>query len=93
MLNRNDPAYFETAYLIFYDVAWSTMCAEACLCLAKMTGCISHDESSALIKEGLKCLEVSAETLENEDGSVVNSLAHSYYSKILSELENLSAPV
>eukprot|EP00985_Skeletonema_marinoi_P020068 scaffold11756_cov104-Skeletonema_marinoi.AAC.4 len=92
MLNRNDPAWFETGCLAYFDAAWSTMCAEACMCLAQITGCNSQD-SSALIKEGLKCLEVSAETLENEDGSVVNSLAHSYYSKILSELENLSAPV
>eukprot|EP00984_Skeletonema_dohrnii_P028062 scaffold17881_cov148-Skeletonema_dohrnii-CCMP3373.AAC.6 len=93
MFNRNDPAYFETAYLVFYDAAWSTMCAEACLCLAKMNACISHDELSALIKEGLKCLEESVNTLKKEDGTIVNSMAHSYYSQVLSELENLSAPV
>eukprot|EP00985_Skeletonema_marinoi_P020661 scaffold12338_cov77-Skeletonema_marinoi.AAC.1 len=93
MLNRNDPAWFETACLTYFDAAWSTMCAQACLCLAKITGCISHDESSALIKEGLKCLEVSAETLKKEDGTIVNRMAHSYYSQVLSELENLSAPV
>ena len=92
MLNRSDAAWFETACLAYFDAAWSTMCAEACMCLAQITGCNSPD-SSALIKEGLKCLEESANTLENEDGSVVNSLAHSYYSQILSELENLSAPV
>eukprot|EP00985_Skeletonema_marinoi_P026020 scaffold19749_cov100-Skeletonema_marinoi.AAC.1 len=51
------------------------------------------DESSDLIKEGLKCLEASAKTLKKEDGTIVNSIAHSYYSQILSELENLSAPV
>eukprot|EP00984_Skeletonema_dohrnii_P018145 scaffold8397_cov104-Skeletonema_dohrnii-CCMP3373.AAC.2 len=93
MLNRNDPVWFEISYLSYVDAAWSTLCAEACLCLAKMTGCISHDESSALIKEGLKCLEVSANTLEKENGTIVNRIAHSYYSQILSELENLSAPV
>eukprot|EP00985_Skeletonema_marinoi_P031043 scaffold35691_cov80-Skeletonema_marinoi.AAC.1 len=93
MLNRNDPAWFETTSLTYFDAAWSTICAEACLCLAKMTGCISHDESSALIKEGLKCLEESANTLEKEDGTIVNSMAHSYHSHTLSELENLSAPV
>mmetsp|Transcript_4353 Transcript_4353/g.6068 ORF Transcript_4353/g.6068 Transcript_4353/m.6068 type:complete len:329 (+) Transcript_4353:382-1368(+) len=93
MLNRNDPVWVETTCLTYFDAAWSTMCAEACLCLAKMTGCISHDESSALIKEVLKCLEESANTLEKEDGTIVNSMAHSYYSEILSELENLSSPV
>jgi len=93
MLNRNDPDWFESTYLTYFDAAWSTMCAEACLCLAKITGCISHDESHVLIKEGLKCLEESANTLEKEDGTIVNSMARSYYSQILSELENLSAPV
>jgi len=93
MLNRKDPVFFETTCLAYFDAAWSTMCAEACLCLAKITGCNSQDESSDLIKEGLKCLEVSAKTLKKEDGTIVNSIAHSYYSQILSELENLSAPV
>jgi hypothetical protein len=98
MLNRNDPTWFETVCLAFFDAAWSTMCAEACLCLAKITGSTgcnsqSQDKSSALIKEGLKCLEESANTLKKEDGTIVNSMAHSYYSQILSELENLSAPV
>eukprot|EP00985_Skeletonema_marinoi_P013054 scaffold6441_cov128-Skeletonema_marinoi.AAC.1 len=95
MLNRKDPVFFETTCLAYFDAAWSTMCAEACLCLAKITGCNSQDESSALIKEGLKCLEASAKTLKmkKEDGTIVNSIAHSYYSQILSELENLSAPV
>eukprot|EP00984_Skeletonema_dohrnii_P020060 scaffold9695_cov74-Skeletonema_dohrnii-CCMP3373.AAC.3 len=92
MLNRNDPAWFETAYLTYADAAWSTRCAEACLCLAKMTGCNSQD-SSALVKEGLKCLKESAKTLEKDDGTIVNHMAHSYYSQILSELENLSSPV
>eukprot|EP00985_Skeletonema_marinoi_P027737 scaffold23234_cov104-Skeletonema_marinoi.AAC.4 len=95
MLNRNDPDWFETGCLSYFDAAWSTMCAEACLCLAKITGynSQSQDKSSALIKEGLKCLEVSAKTLEKEYGKIVNSMAYSYYSQILSELENLSAPV
>ena len=93
MLNRKDPVFFETTCLAYFDAAWSTMCAEACLCLAKITGCNSQDESSDLIKEGLKCLEASAKTLKKEDGTIVNSIAHSYYSQILSELENLSAPV
>uniref|UniRef100_A0A7S2LV68 Uncharacterized protein n=1 Tax=Skeletonema marinoi TaxID=267567 RepID=A0A7S2LV68_9STRA len=96
MLNRKDlsyPVFFETGALTRFDAAWSTICAEACLCLAKITGFNSHDESSALIKEGLKCLEESANTLEKEDGTIVNSMAHSYHSHTLSELENLSAPV
>eukprot|EP00984_Skeletonema_dohrnii_P001296 scaffold401_cov144-Skeletonema_dohrnii-CCMP3373.AAC.7 len=95
MLNRNDPVWFETTCLAFLDAAWSTMCAQAYMCLAKITGCNSQlqDKSSALIKEGLKCLEESANTLKKEDGTIVNSMAHSYYSQILSELENLSAPV
>ena len=64
------------------------------MCLAKITGRNSQlqDKSSALIKEGLKCLEESANTLKKEDGTIVNSMAHFYYSQILSELENLSAP-
>eukprot|EP00984_Skeletonema_dohrnii_P011683 scaffold4689_cov142-Skeletonema_dohrnii-CCMP3373.AAC.4 len=95
MLNRNDPDWFESVWLSYFDAAWSTMCAEACLCLAKITGSNSQsqDKSSALIKEGLKCLEESANTLKKEDGTIVNSMAYSYYSQILSELENLSAPV
>mmetsp|Transcript_32270 Transcript_32270/g.48749 ORF Transcript_32270/g.48749 Transcript_32270/m.48749 type:complete len:95 (+) Transcript_32270:348-632(+) len=94
MLNRNDPAWFETAFLAYLDTAWSTMCAEACLCLAKITCCNSQQgESSALVKKGLECLDVSANTLKNEDGTIVNIMAHLYYSQILSELENLSAPV
>eukprot|EP00985_Skeletonema_marinoi_P026230 scaffold20179_cov184-Skeletonema_marinoi.AAC.3 len=63
------------------------------MCLAKITGCNSQEESSALIEEGLNLLEVSAKTLKKEDGTIVNGMAHSYYSRILSELENLSAPV
>jgi len=98
MLNRKHltyPVFFETGCLTRFDAAWSTMCAEACLCLAKITGCNSQEESSALIKEGLNFLEVSAKSLKKEDGKIVNgmALAHSYYSQILSELENLSAPV
>jgi len=96
MLSRKDlpyPAYFETGCLTRWEAAWSTICAEACLCLAKITCCNSQEESSALIKEGLNFLEVSAKTLKKEDGTIVNSIAHSHYSQILSELENLSAPV
>eukprot|EP00984_Skeletonema_dohrnii_P035563 scaffold35477_cov161-Skeletonema_dohrnii-CCMP3373.AAC.1 len=96
MLNRKDltyPVFFETGALTRFDAAWSTICAEACLCLAKITGCNSQEESSALIKEGLNFLEVSAKSLKKEDGKIVNDMAHSYYSQILSELENLSAPV
>eukprot|EP00984_Skeletonema_dohrnii_P024757 scaffold13890_cov76-Skeletonema_dohrnii-CCMP3373.AAC.2 len=96
MLNRKDityPVFFETGALTRFDAAWSTICAEACLCLAKITGCNSQEESSALIKEGLNFLEVSAKSLKNEGGKIVNGMAHSYYSQILSELENLSAPV
>jgi len=97
MLNRKDPVFFETTCLAYFDAAWSTMCAEACLCLARITGsssgCNSQEESSALIKEGLKLLEVSAKTLKKEDGTIVNSMAHFHYSSILSELENLSTPV
>mmetsp|Transcript_16690 Transcript_16690/g.33517 ORF Transcript_16690/g.33517 Transcript_16690/m.33517 type:complete len:800 (-) Transcript_16690:318-2717(-) len=96
MLNRNDPVWLETTCLAFLDAAWSTMCAQACMCLAKITGCNSQlqDKSSALIKEGLKFLEVSAKTLKKEDGTIGNSMmAHSNYSQILSELENLSSPV
>eukprot|EP00985_Skeletonema_marinoi_P017318 scaffold9423_cov88-Skeletonema_marinoi.AAC.3 len=84
MLNRNDPAYFETGALTLWDAAWSTICAEACLCLAKITCCNSQDKLSALVKEGLECLEVSANTLKNEDGTVVNRIAQTYYSQILS---------
>jgi len=94
MLNRNDPEWLEGASLSYADAAWSTICAEACLCLARITSCTSQEASkSELIKEGLKCLEVSINTLTNEDGTIVNSIAHSYYSQILSELENLNAPV
>ena len=93
MLNRDDPDWYETTFLSYVDAAWSTMCAEACMSLAKMTDCISHVESSALIKEGIRCLEVSIKTLKNEDGTIVNDMAYSYYSKILSGLENLSSPV
>ncbi len=94
MMNRKDPAWFETASLSYRDAAWSTMCAEACMCLAKITGCTSQEASkSELIKEGLKCLDASINTLTNKDGTIVNDMAHSYYSQILSELENLSSPV
>ena len=94
MLNRNDPEWFEQVALAYVDAAWSTICAEACLCLARITSCTSQEASKyGLIKEGLKCLGVSANTLTNKDGSIVNSMAHSYYSQILSELENLNALV
>jgi hypothetical protein len=94
MLNRKDPAVAEMTFLSYFDAALSTMCAEACLCLAKITCCNSQDKSSsALIKEGLKCLELSAQTLVKEDGKIVSPMAHSYYLQILSELENMSAPV
>jgi hypothetical protein len=63
------------------------------LCLAKITGCNSQDKSSALIKEGLKCLELSAQTLVKEDGKIASHMAHSYYLQILTELENMSSPV
>jgi len=95
MLNRKDPAWMEMSYLSFFVAAWSTMCAETCLCLAKITGCDcdSQESSSALIKEGLQCLEVSAETLVKEDGTIVSPMALSHYLQILSELENMSSPV
>ncbi len=94
MLNRNDPEWFEVTYLSYFDVTWSTVCAEACLHLARITSCTSQEASKyELIKEGLKCLGVSANTLTNKDGAIVNSMAHSYYSRILSELENLNAIV
>ena len=96
MLNRNDPEWFEAVTLSYFDAAWSTICAEACLRLARITSCTlqeSSESESELIKEGLKCLEVSANSLTNEDGTIVNSMAHSYYSQILSELENLNVPV
>ena len=94
MLSRKDPAWAEAGLLSYHDAAWSTICAEACLCLATITDCKSQEASkSELIKEGLKCLGVSANTLTNKDGSIVNSMAHSYYSQILSELENLNALV
>jgi hypothetical protein len=94
MLNREDhPAWFETGFLSFGDAAWSTICAETCLLLAKVACYNSHDKSSALINEGLKCLKVSANTLEKEDGTIVNRIAHSYYSRILAELESFSPPV
>jgi hypothetical protein len=93
MLNREDPAWAEMVSLSRFDAAWSTMCAEACLCLAKITCCNSQDKSSALIKEGLKCLELSAQTLVKEDGKIASHMAHSYYLQILTELENMSSPV
>jgi hypothetical protein len=93
MLNRNDPAWAEMVSVSYGDAAWSTMCAEACLCLVKIVGCNSQDKSSALIKEGLKCLDESAQTLVKEDGKIVSPMAHSYYLQILSELESMSAPV
>jgi len=43
--------------------------------------------------EVCRVLEVSAKSLKKEDGTIVNGMAHSYYSQIFSELENLSAPV
>jgi hypothetical protein len=94
MLNRNDPGWVEMGSVSYIDAAWSTICAEACMCMAKVTGCNSQDKSSsALIKEGLKCLELSDQTLVKEDGKIVSPMAHSYYLQILSELENMSAPV
>jgi hypothetical protein len=93
MLNRKDPDWAEMASVTYCDFAWSTMCAEVCLRLAKITGCDSQEKSSALIKEGLRCLDTSAKTLEKEDGKIVSHMAHSYYLQILSELENMSAPV
>ncbi len=94
MLNREDPPWFEDASLSYFDAAWSTLCAEACLCLAKIVGCNSQEAyESELIKEGIKCLKISANTLTNNDGTIINIMAHSYYSQILSDLENLSAPV
>mmetsp|Transcript_5466 Transcript_5466/g.8418 ORF Transcript_5466/g.8418 Transcript_5466/m.8418 type:complete len:105 (+) Transcript_5466:237-551(+) len=77
MLNRKDPEseWFEIVILSCFDAAWSTLCAEACLWLAKITGCnvhihIQEASESELIKEGLKCLEVSIKTLTNEDGTI-----------------------
>ncbi|KAL7436292.1 hypothetical protein ACHAXM_005115 [Skeletonema potamos] len=94
MLNRKDPDWTEMASVSYFDAAWSTMCAETCLCLAKITGCNNlQDKSSAIIKEGLKCLDKSAQTLVKKDGKIVSQMAHSYYLQILSELENISAPV
>ncbi len=93
MLNREDnPAWFETGFLSVFDAAWSTTCAATCLLLAKIACHNSHDKSSALINEGLKCLKVSANTLEKEDGTIVNRIAHSYYSQILAEMESFSVP-
>jgi len=94
MLNRKDPAVVELACLSHFDAAWSTICAEAFLSLARITDSDSQEASkSELIKEGLKCLEVSINTLTNIDGAIVNGMAHSYYSQVLSELENLNEPV
>lgn len=96
VFNREDPPWFEAASLSYFDAAWSTLCAEACLCLAKIMGCNSQKASESepeLIKEGIKCLEISTDALTNNVGTIVNTMAHSYYLQILSELENLSSPV
>ena len=92
MLNRKEPEWFEVSCLTHHGFAWSTMCAEACLRLVRITDCTSQ-EYELLLKEGLKCLDASTNTLKNKDGTVVHSVAHSYYSQILSDLENLNAPV
>jgi len=34
MLNRKDPAWIEMGSVSYIDAAWSTICAEVCLCLA-----------------------------------------------------------
>ncbi len=87
MLNVKEPEWLEASCISYCDCAWSTMCAEACLRLARIAGCTSQEASgSELIKEGLKRLDVSISTLTNKDGTIVNDMAHSYYSQILSEL-------
>ena len=96
------PFWVEMSILGYHDLAFSTMCAEACLHLASLSGCDSQDKS-ALIKAGLQFLEVSEKAVLNEDGpraahdhdtcgthsNIVSTTAYSYHSHILSELGSL----
>ena len=86
MLNEEDekyPAWFEAAVVSYIDFAFSTIFAEACLCLSRMDAC-DKLESDALIKEGYRYLDISEATLKREDGSVTSAVAYSYYSRVLS---------
>lgn len=92
MLNGESkcPAWLERSIISYLYAAFSTMYAESCLSLASLIGGNSQDKS-ALIKEGLRFLEVSEKTVKNEDGTIISTIAYSYYSRILSELESLRA--
>ena len=89
MLNEEDekyPAWFEAAVVSYIDFAFSTIYAEACLCLSRMDAC-DKLESATLIKEGYRYLDISEATLKREDGSVTSAVAYSYYSRVLSDFK------
>jgi len=80
MLNEEDekyPSYMDPVAISYYDVAFSTIYAEVCLCLSNMNVCGEQD-SVALRKEGYRYLGISEATLKREDGSVTSAVAYSY---------------
>ena len=80
--------WVELGSLAYWDIAYSSICAEACLLLANMSSCIERDRD-ALIKEGVRYLNVSEVTLKKEDdGRLISALAQSYYSRIRSLIKD-----
>eukprot|EP00984_Skeletonema_dohrnii_P034754 scaffold33672_cov153-Skeletonema_dohrnii-CCMP3373.AAC.2 len=95
MLNgeRKYPVFFDYIGIIYFDMAFATLYAEACVCLASIHGhgCCSQDKK-ALIKECEQYLEASEEALKNKDGKLLSTVAHSYHSKIARKLQMLQYP-
>uniref|UniRef100_A0A7S2LMF8 Uncharacterized protein n=1 Tax=Skeletonema marinoi TaxID=267567 RepID=A0A7S2LMF8_9STRA len=88
---RKYPAVFDYIGIIYFDMAFATLYAEACVCLASIHGCYSQDKK-ALIKECEQYLEASEEALKNKDGKLLSTVAHSYHSKIARKLQMLQSP-
>ena len=78
----------ELGTLAYWDITYSSICAEACLLISNMSSC-NEVNSDALIREGIRYLSISEATLKKEDdGRSISALAYSYYSRIRSLIKD-----
>ena len=86
-LDEGFQSWVELGSLAYWDIAYSSICADACLLLANMRSC-NEEDKAALIKESTRYLSISEVTLMKEDdGRSISALAYSYYSRIRSLIE------
>ena len=77
----------ELGSLAYWDIAYSSICAEACLLMSTIA--CNEQDKAALIEESIRYLSISEATLKKEDdGRSISALAYSYYSRIRSLIKD-----